>query len=152
MSSGSKKEKDQVINNLHEVFEVVFVFLLGGKSGGLTLYWNHGCGAGPEYAAKYKTLIYLSGSASAEIIADIAMCPMEAVKVRVPTKPGFARDTMMKFASFETIVELLYKHAIPTPKDQCSGTFQLAVSFGGGYLAGVFCAIVSTLLIIFCHS
>jgi solute carrier family 25 phosphate transporter 3 len=47
--------------------------------------------AGPEYAAKYKTLIYLAGSASAEVIADVALCPMEAVKVRVQTQPGFAR-------------------------------------------------------------
>ncbi|KAJ8440275.1 hypothetical protein Cgig2_031589 [Carnegiea gigantea] len=52
-------------------------------------------------------------------------------------------DTMMKFASFETIVELIYKHAIPTPKDQCSKPLQLGVSFAGGYVAGVFCAIVS---------
>ncbi|XP_030937546.1 mitochondrial phosphate carrier protein 3, mitochondrial-like [Quercus lobata] len=130
--------------------------------------------AGPEFAAKYKTLIYLAGSASAEFIADIALCPMEAVKVRVQTQPGFARGlsdgfpkfvksegtlglykglvplwgrqipyTMMKFASFETIVEMLYKYAIPTPKDQCSKTLQLGVSFAGGYVAGVFCAIVS---------
>ncbi|KAA8531452.1 hypothetical protein F0562_006195 [Nyssa sinensis] len=53
------------------------------------------------------------------------------------------RNTMMKFASFETIVEYLYKYAIPTPKDQCSKTLQLGVSFAGGYVAGVFCAIVS---------
>ncbi|KAE8693981.1 Phosphate carrier protein [Hibiscus syriacus] len=130
--------------------------------------------AGPEYASKYKTLIYLAGSASAEVIADVALCPMEAVKVRVQTQPGFARGlsdglpkflqaegfgglfkgivplwgrqipyTMMKFASFETIVELLYKHAIPTPKDKCSKPLQLGVSFAGGYIAGVFCAIVS---------
>jgi len=50
---------------------------------------------------------------------------------------------MMKFASFETIVELLYKHAIPTPKNECSKTLQLGVSFAGGYIAGVLCAIVS---------
>ncbi|XP_052176701.1 mitochondrial phosphate carrier protein 3, mitochondrial-like [Diospyros lotus] len=130
--------------------------------------------AGPEYAAKYKTLIYLAGSASAEVIADVALCPFEAVKVRVQTQPGFARGlsdglpkfvksegvlglykgivplwgrqipyTMMKFASFETIVEMLYKYAIPTPKDQCSKTLQLGVSFAGGYVAGVLCAIVS---------
>jgi solute carrier family 25 phosphate transporter 3 len=36
--------------------------------------------AGPEYAAKYKTLIYLAGSATAEVFADVALCPMEAVK------------------------------------------------------------------------
>lgn len=52
-------------------------------------------------------------------------------------------DTMMKFASFETIVEMIYKYAIPTPKDQCSKQLQLGVSFAGGYVAGVFCAIVS---------
>lgn len=50
---------------------------------------------------------------------------------------------MMKFASFETIVEMIYKHGIPTPKDQCNKTLQLGVSFAGGYVAGVFCAIVS---------
>ncbi|CAA3005695.1 mitochondrial phosphate carrier protein 3, mitochondrial-like [Olea europaea var. sylvestris] len=130
--------------------------------------------AGPENAAKYKTLIYLAGSASAEVIADIALCPFEAVKVRVQTQPGFARGlsdglpkfvksegalglykglvplwgrqipyTMMKFASFETIVEMIYKHAIPTPKSECSKPLQLGVSFAGGYVAGVFCAIVS---------
>lgn len=41
--------------------------------------------AGPENAQKYKTLIYLGGSASAELIADVALCPFEAVKVRMQT-------------------------------------------------------------------
>ena len=50
---------------------------------------------------------------------------------------------MMKFATFETIVELIYKYSVPTPKDQCSTTLQLGVSFAGGYIAGVFCAVVS---------
>lgn len=50
---------------------------------------------------------------------------------------------MMKFASFETIVEMIYKYAIPKPKDQCSKPLQLGISFAGGYVAGVFCAIVS---------
>uniref|UniRef100_A0A0C9RYQ3 TSA: Wollemia nobilis Ref_Wollemi_Transcript_2572_1824 transcribed RNA sequence n=1 Tax=Wollemia nobilis TaxID=56998 RepID=A0A0C9RYQ3_9CONI len=130
--------------------------------------------AGPEFATKYKTLVYLAGSASAEFIADIALCPFEAVKVRVQTQPGFARGlsdglpkfvrsegvlglykgigplwgrqipyTMMKFASFEAVVELIYKHAVPIPKDQCSKPLQLGVSFAAGYIAGVFCAIVS---------
>ena len=56
--------------------------------------------AGPEYAAKYKTLIYLAGSASAEVIADVALCPMEAVKVRVQTQPGFARGLSDGFPKF----------------------------------------------------
>ena len=47
--------------------------------------------AGPENAERLKTLIYLAASASAEVIADVALCPMEAVKIRVQTQPGFAR-------------------------------------------------------------
>lgn len=50
---------------------------------------------------------------------------------------------MMKFASFEMVVELLYKHVVPKPKNECSKPLQLGVSFGAGYIAGVFCAIVS---------
>ncbi len=41
---------------------------------------------GPQNAVKYKTLIYLAGSASAEVIADVSLCPFEAVKVRVQMK------------------------------------------------------------------
>lgn len=50
---------------------------------------------------------------------------------------------MMKFSTFENIVEAIYKYAIPAPKDECSKRLQLGVSFAGGYIAGVFCAIVS---------
>lgn len=60
--------------------------------------------AGPENAVKYKHLIYVAGSASAELIADVALCPMEAVKVRVQTQPGFARglsDGLPKFVRSE---------------------------------------------------
>ena len=52
-------------------------------------------------------------------------------------------DTMMKFACFETTVEMLYKHVVPIPKNECSKTTQLGVSFVAGYIAGVFCAVVS---------
>jgi solute carrier family 25 phosphate transporter 3 len=37
--------------------------------------------AGPETFEKYKTPIYLAGSASAEFFADIGLCAFEAVKV-----------------------------------------------------------------------
>jgi solute carrier family 25 (mitochondrial phosphate transporter), member 3 len=47
--------------------------------------------SGPENAERLRTLIYLAASASAEVIADVALCPMEAVKIRVQTQPGFAR-------------------------------------------------------------
>jgi len=44
--------------------------------------------AGEEAAHKYRGLIYLAGSASAELIADVALCPMEMVKVKVQTSPA----------------------------------------------------------------
>ncbi|KAG5180191.1 mitochondrial carrier domain-containing protein [Tribonema minus] len=45
--------------------------------------------AGEENAYKYRGVIYLAGSASAEFFADIALCPMEMVKVKVQTsQPG----------------------------------------------------------------
>ena len=47
--------------------------------------------AGEENAFKYRTWIYLAGSASAEFLADIGLCPFEAVKVRMQTTmPPFA--------------------------------------------------------------
>lgn len=52
-------------------------------------------------------------------------------------------DTMMKFASYENIVEMIYKHAIPKPKHECSNSLQLGVSIVGGYMAGILCAIIS---------
>merc|ERR1711920_938449 len=130
--------------------------------------------AGPENAKKYETIIYLAGSASAEFIADVALCPWEAVKVRVQTQPGFANGlmdgmpkfiaqegfgglfkglvplwgrqipyTMMKFACFERTVEAIYQYVVPKPRAECSKGEQLIVTFAAGYIAGVFCAIVS---------
>lgn len=130
--------------------------------------------AGPENAYKYKTLLYLSASASAEFLADIALCPLEAVKVRMQTSipspytgmmdglrkitategvgglykglyPLWGRQipyTMMKFASFETIVEMIYDRLPGSKSDYGKGT-QTAVSFTGGYIAGILCAVVS---------
>jgi solute carrier family 25 phosphate transporter 3 len=130
--------------------------------------------AGEEAAYKYKTSLYLAASASAEFLADIALCPFEAVKVRmqgtmpnpytgtfhgissVMAKEGvsglykgiyplWARQipyTMMKFASFETIVEMIYNR-LPKEKNEYSKAAQTGVSFTGGYLAGILCAIVS---------
>ncbi|MCJ1380330.1 hypothetical protein MMC17_003433 [Xylographa soralifera] len=130
--------------------------------------------AGEDLAYRYKTSIYLTASASAEFIADLALCPFEAVKVRMQTtippfatgtfngisnitgKEGFAGlykglyplwgrqipYTMMKFASFETIVEMIYGY-LPGKKSDYSKGAQTGVSFAGGYLAGILCAIVS---------
>jgi solute carrier family 25 (mitochondrial phosphate transporter), member 3 len=42
---------------------------------------------GEEKAKQYRGLIWCAGSASAEFFADIALCPMEMVKVKVQTSP-----------------------------------------------------------------
>jgi len=129
---------------------------------------------GEENSYQYRTSLYLAASASAEFFADIALCPMEAVKVRIQTQPGFATTlreglpkfiaengyggfykgivplwgrqipyTMMKFACFERTVEALYQYVVPKPRGDCSKGEQLMVTFVAGYIAGVFCAIVS---------
>jgi solute carrier family 25 phosphate transporter 3 len=49
---------------------------------------------GEKNAYKYKTWLYLGASASAEAIADVALCPFEAIKVRMQTTiPPFATGT-----------------------------------------------------------
>ncbi len=45
---------------------------------------------GEEKTYLWRTSLYLAASASAEFLADIALCPMEAVKVRLQTMPGWA--------------------------------------------------------------
>lgn len=50
---------------------------------------------------------------------------------------------MMKFACFERTLEALYRYVIPKPREQCTKTEQLGVTFIAGYIAGIFCAIVS---------
>lgn len=142
---------------LYEVFKIRYAELLG-----------------PERAYAWRTGVYLAASASAEFFADVALSPMEAVKVRVQTQPGYARTlraavprmygeeglrafykgvvplwmrqipyTMMKFACFERTVEALYKYVVPKPQSRCTKAEQLAVTFVAGYIAGVFCAVVS---------
>lgn len=44
--------------------------------------------AGEENTNKYKPLIWVTASASAEVFADIALCPFEMVKVKIQTSPS----------------------------------------------------------------
>ncbi|KAL1464605.1 hypothetical protein WDU94_004235 [Cyamophila willieti] len=142
---------------LYEYFKVLYSDMLGEEN---TYLW--------------RTSLYLASSASAEFFADIALSPMEAVKVKIQTTAGFANTlreafpkmyaqeganaffkslvplwgrqipyTMMKFACFEKTVEILYAHVVPKPRADCSKGEQLIVTFAAGYIAGVFCAVVS---------
>ena len=121
-----------------------------------------------------KTVVYLGASASAEFLADMALCPFEAVKVRMQTTlPPYANNmreglskvvakegvaglykgltplwgrqipyTMVKFATFETTVNQIYK-TLGKPKESYNALQQTGVSFLGGYIAGIGCAVIS---------
>ncbi|CAK9439494.1 uncharacterized protein LODBEIA_P35940 [Lodderomyces beijingensis] len=129
---------------------------------------------GPKIAHDYKTGVYLAASASAEFLADIALCPFETIKVKTQTTiPPYASSvwqgwskivksegvaglykgivplwcrqipyTMVKFASFENVVEEIYK-VLGKPKKDYTTLEQTGVSFLGGYIAGILCAVVS---------
>ena len=49
---------------------------------------------------------------------------------------------VLQFASFETAVEIIYSY-LPGQKSDYGKGAQTAVSFTGGYIAGILCAIVS---------
>jgi len=61
-----------------------------GKFGFYELFKDVFAGAvGPDNAIKYRGIGFAVSSACAEVIADVLLCPWEAVKVRVQTsKPG----------------------------------------------------------------
>jgi len=46
---------------------------------------------GEENAIKHRTLLYTAASGSAELFADILLCPWETVKLKVQTIPGYGR-------------------------------------------------------------
>lgn len=144
-----------------------------------------------------QTAVFLAASASAEFIADVALCPFEAIKVRMQTTlppfaptlragwakvvkeegyggyvtkyhfshfcahfrvqrltlnrlykglyPLWARQipyTMVKFATFETTVNKIYAY-LGKPKSSYNALQQTGVSFLGGYIAGIGCAVIS---------
>jgi solute carrier family 25 phosphate transporter 3 len=49
---------------------------------------------------------------------------------------------MTKFATFEETVSMIYR-TMGKPKEEYGQLTQTGVSFLGGYIAGIFCAIVS---------
>ncbi len=54
---------------------------------------------GPEQAIAHRTAIYLSSSALAEFFADIALCPLEATRIRLVSQRGFATGLTSGFMS-----------------------------------------------------
>ena len=51
--------------------------------------------------------------------------------------------TIVKFVAFERIVQLMYDRVFTKGKENYNKATQLGVTFASGYLAGIFCAVVS---------
>ncbi|XP_070490006.1 solute carrier family 25 member 3-like [Chironomus tepperi] len=70
---------------------------------------------GEEKAYMWRTGLYLAASASGEFIADIALAPFEAVKVKMQTSEGYAntmREAVPKMYAEEGI-NAFYKGLVP---------------------------------------
>jgi solute carrier family 25 phosphate transporter 3 len=53
---------------------------------------------GLESASNNRTAIYLASSATAEFFADIALCPLEATRIRLVSDPKFANGLLGGFS------------------------------------------------------
>jgi solute carrier family 25 phosphate transporter 3 len=128
---------------------------------------------GEEAAWEKKTQIYLASAACAEFIADIFLCPLEAVRIRSVSDPEFCdglADGFSKMAKSEGIggfyagfFPILAKQipytcakfvvqgsaadkiyaSMGTNPDDCTGGTNLGISLLSGVVAGVAAAIIS---------
>lgn len=141
----------------YEVFKVYYANMVGEENAFLyrtTLYLAASASAeffadmalAPFEAAKVK-IQTTAGFANTLREAFPKMYAQEGItafyKGLVPLWMRQIPYTMMKFACFERTVELLYKHVVPKPRADCTKSEQLVVTFAAGYIAGVFCAVVS---------
>lgn len=72
-------------------------------------------GLGQETAERHATLVYLAAGMAAETVADVALTPFEAVRIRVVSQPAFAASTlagMRKIAAADGVGGL-YKGYVP---------------------------------------
>jgi len=142
---------------------------------------------GKDNMAESKALrmfMWAIASGSAEIFADVALCPFEMTKVKYQVtmpghkgalapnlitamgemngrlkaetgfpfaslKPLWGRQipyTMIKFVGFYLTAETVYNQILKrtgNKKEDLSKFTQLAITFGCGYWAGIFCAITT---------
>jgi len=128
---------------------------------------------GEEKAWENKTPIYLGAAAGAEFIADIFLCPLESVRIRAVSDPGWSDGLadgfgkMMKeegFMGFYSGLLPILSKQIPYTMTKfavqgkaadaiygsmgknpsdCSQSTNLGISLGSGVIAGVASAIIS---------
>ncbi|KAH8897822.1 mitochondrial phosphate carrier protein-like protein [Thozetella sp. PMI_491] len=126
---------------------------------------------GLETARDYRTGVYLASAGAAEFFADIALCPLEATRIRLVSEPTYANGLIGGFgkmlrtegigAFYAGFGPILFKQVPYTmtkfvayekvaeaifsvyPKHTLSDGGQTAVNLGSGLIAGFAAAIVS---------
>lgn len=128
---------------------------------------------GYDTAKQYKNSVFITSAALAEFFADIALCPLEATRIRLVSQPTFANGLVGGFARifkeegagsfYNGFTPILFKqipyniakflvferaaeaifNAIPTPKSELSNTSLTGVNLGAGIIAGCAAAFVS---------
>jgi solute carrier family 25 (mitochondrial phosphate transporter), member 3 len=148
-------------------------FLQGAfKFGGYELFKQQSINVlGVETATQNRTAVYLASSACAEFFADIALCPLEATRIRLVSEPTFANGLIGGFtkilknegvgAFYSGFGPILLKQVPYTmakfvvyekvseavyktiDKSTLSNAGQTGVNLGSGLVAGFAAAIVS---------
>ncbi|PYH96682.1 mitochondrial phosphate carrier protein [Aspergillus ellipticus CBS 707.79] len=126
---------------------------------------------GLETASNNRTAIYLASSAAAEFFADIALCPLEATRIRLVSQPTFASGLVSGFtkilktegvgAFYSGFGPILFKQVPYTmskfvvfekaaeaiygfvDKETASDGTKTAINLGSGLIAGFAAALVS---------
>ena len=126
---------------------------------------------GYEAASNNRTAVYLASSAAAEFFADIALCPLEATRIRLVSEPTFATGLISGFgkiakqegfgAFYSGFGPILFKQVPYTmakfvvyekvaeqvwrrlDKSTASDGMKTTVNLGSGLIAGFAAAIVS---------
>ncbi|KAF9971471.1 mitochondrial phosphate carrier protein [Actinomortierella ambigua] len=128
---------------------------------------------GVETASNNRTAIYLASSGIAEFFADVALCPLEATRIRLVSQPTFATGLLSGFSRilkeegvlrgfYSGFGPILFKQIPYTmakfvvyervsesilnqvgPKEKLSSGAMTSVNLGSGLIAGAAAAIVS---------
>ena len=128
---------------------------------------------GIDTARKYKNSLYMGSAALAEFFADIALCPLEATRIRLVSQPNFANGLIGGFSRilkeegvgsfYNGFTPILFKQipyniakflvferasdaifaAVGTPKNQLSESKLTLINLSAGIIAGCSAAFVS---------
>jgi solute carrier family 25 phosphate transporter 3 len=148
-------------------------FLQGAfKFGGYELFKQQSISIlGYETASNNRTAVYLASSALAEFFADIALCPLEATRIRLVSEPTYANGLIGGFSKilrnegigafyagfgpilFKQIPYTMAKFVVyekvaeaiyqQVDKSTASDGLQTTINLGSGLIAGFAAALVS---------